>query len=218
MNPSPLDPDTGAVQDAQDRVCLQIAAALGTRGWCVTPDFLPAVQVRAARAALQVSWRRGEFRPAGVGRGAGLQYRPEMRTDRMRWLDPGDCAPAHRQYLAVLEPLRLAINHTLFLGLFEFEAHLTVYPPGTYYRKHLDQFRGPGSRCVSCILYLNEAWQPADGGQLRIYTDARDEHVCTEIQPLGGQLVTFLSSRYLHEVLPASRERMGITGWFRTRD
>jgi len=200
-----------------DPLCAQIAATLDEQGWCVTPGFLPAVLTGQARDELQAHWQRGDFRPAGVGRGAGLQFKPSVRTDRVRWLDPSQCDPAHRYYLAVLEQLRLAINGTLYLGLFEFEAHLAVYPPGTYYRKHLDQFRDMGTRCVSCILYLNEDWQAADGGQLRLYTDARDERHYEEILPLGGQLVTFLSARYLHEVLPSTRHRMSITGWFRTR-
>jgi SM-20-related protein len=140
-----------------------------------------------------------------------------VRTDWVRWLDPVHCEPAHQHYLAALEYLRAAINRSLYLGLVEFESHLAVYPPGTYYRKHLDQFRDMGTRSVSCILYLNDAWQAADGGQLRIYTDARNDAHYQEILPLGGQLVTFLSTRFLHEVMPATRHRMSITGWFKIR-
>ena len=33
----------------------------------------------------------------------------------------------------------------------------------------------------------------------------------------GGRLVAFLSDRFEHEVLPATRERMSFTGWFRRR-
>jgi len=99
-----------------------------------------------------------------------------------------------------------------------FEAHLAIYPPGTYYHRHIDQFIGIGTRRVTCTLYLNEDWQAADGGQLRIYTDPDDPQYGEDILPLGGTLVTFLSARFLHEVLPARRSRMSITGWFRTRE
>ena len=38
-----------------------------------------------------------------------------------------------------------------------------------------------------------------------------------DVLPQGGRLVAFLSDRFEHEVLPARRERMSFTGWFRRR-
>jgi SM-20-related protein len=105
----------------------------------------------------------------------------------------------------------------LYLGLFNFEGHLARYPAGAFYRRHLDQFRGVELRALTCILYLNPDWQPADGGILRIFTDpGRPEHA-EEVAPRGGTLVTFLSARFEHEVRPAARERLSLTGWFKRR-
>jgi SM-20-related protein len=36
-------------------------------------------------------------------------------------------------------------------------------------------------------------------------------------EPTGGCLVVFLSGEVPHEVLPATRERLSLTGWFRRR-
>lgn len=194
-----------------------IVAALAARGWSVTPGFLETGLVDELRQELAGRWHSGGFRHAGVGRGAQLEVRPEVRTDWVNWLDPQDCSAAQARYLAALERLRLAINGALLLGLFDFEAHQAVYPPGSFYRKHLDQFIGIGTRRVTCVLYLNADWQAGDGGQLRLYTDPDNSGRYEDIQPQGGTLVTFLSARFLHEVLPARRQRMSITGWFRTR-
>ena len=65
---------------------------------------------------------------------------------------------------------------------------------------------------------IDQQGDTEDGGQLRIYTDETDENRYQEITPIGGRLVLFLSARFLHEVMPARRERLGVTGWFRTRD
>jgi SM-20-related protein len=199
--------------DSGERIALRLA----DRGWCVTPEFLSPRLVGELRGEAERFWEEGGFHPAGVGRGAEAQVRSEVRTDRVNWLDPHTGSDAQRRYLHALEELRRAINRELFLGLFDYEGHLAIYPPGGYYRRHLDQFRGIGLRTVSCILYLNRDWTDADGGQLRLYTDPNEPSHYEEILPLGGQLVTFLSARFPHEVLPARRPRISLTGWFRRR-
>jgi SM-20-related protein len=198
--------------------CERIARGLADDGWCVTPGFVTPELVNMLAGEAQQEWVAGEFRPAGVGRGTDLKVRPEIRNDRVNWLDPAGPSLAQRAYLDQLERLRQAINNQLYLGLFDFEGHLAVYPPGSYYRRHRDQFRGIGLRTVTVILYLNDDWAARDGGQLRLYTDPDDPRSYRDILPQGGRLVTFLSAEFEHEVLPATRDRLSLTGWFRIRD
>lgn len=195
----------------------RIATDLADHGWSVCEHFLPPAQIAALAAELKTRWRDGGFRPAGVGVGAGLHLRPEIRSDRVHWLEESAQTAAEAPYFAALEALRLAINRELFLGLFSFEGHMTIYPPGSFYRKHLDQFHGVAYRKVSAILYLNDDWKTGDGGQLRLYLDASGEGEYIDVLPQGGTLACFLSDRFHHEVLPAGRERMSITGWFKVR-
>jgi len=212
----------GALPDWPDEVSGEaglidsIVAGLHGPGWSVTPGFLPPLLVSGLASEVRTAWQEGRFRHAGVGRGEGLEVRPEVRSDRVLWL-PDSASGLVGRYLQLLESLRQTINRELCLGLFEFEGHFAIYPPGAYYRKHLDQFRGIGERTVTTVLYLNEDWDDADGGQLRLYVDREDGTGFVDVQPLGGQLVTFLSARFLHEVLPARRERLSITGWFKRR-
>lgn len=196
---------------------LRIAEDLAAAGWSVCPGFLaPEDIVALAREAGEL-WQEGDFRRAGIGRGGDLQVREEVRGDHVRWLDEAALTPAQRRYHAALDRLRLALNQTLFLGLFDFESHLAVYPPGAFYRRHLDQHKSSDRRVVSAILYLNESWQAGDGGALRLYLDDTGE-LWRDVLPLAGTLVCFLSADFYHEVLPARRERMSLTGWFRRRD
>jgi SM-20-related protein len=199
-------------------IAVRIADELNARGWAVIPDFVPPDLLQALREECLENWRQGEFRHAGVGRGEEFEIRPELRSDRVLWLEPGGEGPAQRDYLQRLEELRQELNRQIFLGLFEFEGHMAVYPPGSFYARHLDQFRGIGLRTVTAILYLNREWQADDGGQLRLYTVPGDEETYLDILPIGGQLVVFMSAEFMHEVLPAGRERMSITGWFKRRD
>ena len=195
-----------------------VARALSTQGWGVFPGYLSVAQTERLAAECRGLWQDGCFRHAGVGRGESFELRPEIRNDKVLWLDPQEASPAQHLWLGELEALRQALNQALFLGLFEFEGHFAIYPPGSYYRKHLDQFRGIGLRTVTAILYLNTTWQAGDGGQLRLYLERDGEGEYLEVEPRGGTLVSFLSADYFHEVLPSRTERMSLTGWFRTRE
>lgn len=189
-----------------------IADGLGARGWHVCPNFFRPEQVARLAAEARVAWEGGDFRPARVGAGHSPHLSAAIRGDHTLWLERAR-SPLE-EFHAAIEALRLAVNGALFLGLFEFEGHFAVYPPGTFYRRHLDQFDDDRSRQLSCVLYLNEAWVPAHGGVLRLYTEGRQY---VDIAPCGGTLVTFLSERFYHEVLPNTVERYSLTGWFRTR-
>ncbi|MGA8258646.1 MAG: 2OG-Fe(II) oxygenase, partial [Arenicellales bacterium] len=172
-----------------------IADALAGEGWTAVPGFVDSRLLATLAAECFALWSDGAFRRAGTGIGETWQIRPEVRSDCVLWLDPAGLSAAQRRYFELLEQLRRRINQTLFLGLFEFEGHFTVYPPGAFYKKHLDRFRGARHRLVSCILYLNEDWRREDGGALRLYTDERDESATVDIHPEGGTLVAFLSER-----------------------
>jgi hypothetical protein len=87
-------------------------------------------------------------------------------------------------------------------------------PPRASYRRHRDRFHDDDERVLSCALYLNESWADADGGALRIYLDGG---AARDILPVGGTLVCFLSDRFEHKVLPATHERLALTGWLRRR-
>jgi SM-20-related protein len=195
----------------------RIVEELAESGRSVQPGFLAPADLRALREEAFELWRTGAFRPAGVGAGAESGVRAEIRGDRILWLEEPYTA-AQQRYLDVLERLRLAINRALYLGLFAFEGHLAVYPPGSFYQKHLDRFQTASHRVVSCILYLNDDWKPEDGGQLRLYAGPEEDAATQDVLPEGGNFVLFLSGGVPHEVLPSTRERVSLTGWFRTRE
>ena len=192
-----------------------IIDALTADGLAIVPGFLAPQACHALAEECRQLTHAGEFHPAGVGQGEQWQLREDIRSDQIRWLSPQDCGPQQGHYLALMEAYRERLNQELFLGLIEFEGHATIYPPGSFYTRHRDQFRGNNQRTVTAILYLNDDWQAPHGGQLRIELDERGNTI--EVLPELGTLVTFISERYWHEVLPATRERLSLTGWFKTR-
>lgn len=196
-----------------------IADALVTHGYLIVDDFIhPSL---AESLVMQFELLQGDaFKPAGIGRQTDFQRQETIRSDNIRWIE--NTSDAEKKFLTVMECLRVGINQRLFMGLFDYESHFAHYPVGAFYKKHLDAFRshvkeGQSNRVLSTVLYLNNHWLPEYGGELLIYAENGDK-VIERVVPVMGRLVIFLSEKFPHEVLPASRERKSIAGWFRVNE
>lgn len=105
------------------------------------------------------------------------------------------------------------------------QCQLSMYlPDGSTYARHLDQcnigilemgllewLRASDyrHRVVTAILYLNSAdWNGE--GQLRYFDK---ENNSFDVDPIGGTLVLFNSSKVEHEVQPSTKDRYALTLW-----
>lgn len=194
-----------------------IGDGLVEKGIAVVENFIDSALVERLRAEVDRLAGAGEFSYARIGQGEAKQVCPNIRGDQIYWIDSKEPGEPQATYLASLEAVRYEINEATLLGLFEWEGHFALYGPGSFYRRHLDVFRHARERKVSTILYLNQDWTPACGGELRIYTEGTSLESYRDIEPRGGTLVCFLSDVFYHEVLPAHADRCSVTGWFRVR-
>ncbi|MCC5865336.1 MAG: 2OG-Fe(II) oxygenase [Wenzhouxiangella sp.] len=203
-----------------DQVLARVGESLTERGWWVGDNAVAPDLVGELKAELEVLRAADELQRAGIGRDLDWQLAERIRRDRIHWLSRS--SPVQMRLLDQMEALRLTLNRELFLGLFEFEAHFAHYPPGAFYRRHLDSFRGAANRIISTVIYLNEDWREDDGGELLLYPPEQDHSMSsgtvtemTRIAPVAGRLALFLSEEIPHEVLTARRDRYSIAGWFR---
>ena len=190
---------------------------LSDQGYAVIENFLPGQEIKALSHHAKSLQKNGEMHKAATGLSKKNTNNSILRGDFIHWIEASQACKIEQIYLDSMSSLQQAINQSFFLGLFELESHFAIYPPGAGYQKHFDRFIGRNERNVSCILYLNEDWTKDYGGALRMYLDQKDENNYIDITPQAGTLVVFLSEEFLHEVLPAKRERISLTGWFRTR-
>jgi SM-20-related protein len=182
----------------------RIADDLASQGYAIADQFMSQNEVRDVLSLKEFS---NKLKKAGIGK--EHQVNEAIRGDYIHWLDKNTAPQEILVYFNRVDQLMSYLNRALFLSLKDYEIHMTVYPVGAYYKRHLDQFRKDDHRKLSIICYLNEDWQESDGGQLRIYLP--DGSI--DVLPLAGRLVCFRSDQLEHEVLPAKRERKSLTGW-----
>lgn len=186
-----------------------IADGLAEQGYAMVDQFLRQDEVDAILGSQGFRQGVDHFKKAGIGKHEGHQVNEAIRGDYIQWIDRETAEPSVKLYLNRLGDLTAYLNQALYLSLKDFEVHLTVYPAGTFYKRHLDQFRHDDHRRLSVICYLNNAWEEAHGGQLRMHLPGGQK----DFLPLAGRLVCFRSDQIEHEVLPANRERLSLTGW-----
>lgn len=187
----------------------QIADGIAEHGYAVADQFLDTSEVADILSISEFKDWFGHFKKAGIGKNQGHQINEAIRGDYIKWIDNNSSARPIDIYLDKLRHLAGHINQSLFLSIKDYEVHMTVYPPGAFYKRHLDQFNRDDHRKLSIICYLNEDWLPEYGGQLRIWLP--DKHI--DVLPTAGRLVCFRSDLIEHEVLPATKARLSITGW-----
>jgi SM-20-related protein len=187
----------------------RIADGLADRSYAVIDSFLSEKEVHDILQSDEIKTHKLHFRKAGIGKHGDKQLNESVRGDFIQWIDPVRASQPVISYVARLQQLIQFVNQNLFLSLLDVEVHLTVYPVGTFYKRHKDQFQRDDHRKLSVICYLNPGWNAAEGGQLRMYLPEGP----VDVLPEAGRFVCFRSDALEHEVLPATRERFSLTGW-----
>ena len=213
----------------------QLCDDLVQQAWSQHDHFLSRELILSLAAECRALHEKNSLKQARIGRAQETHVQTNIRSDQIAWLEAGQSA-ACDAYLQIMDQLRITLNQALYLGLEEYESHFAFYAPGAAYSKHLDRFHSDDARTVSVVLYLNEDWQTEQGGALRLYppqsptqsqsqspspsptpTQNPQENTSQDIYPEAGRIAIFLSADMPHEVLPATRDRMSLTGWFKRR-
>lgn len=191
----------------------QLVDGLAEDGYAIIDNFLNEEEVDSILSLDDFKNALLQFKKAGIGKNDERQINESIRGDFIKWIDPANAPVPVQVYVEKMRSLISFVNRSLFLSLKDFEIHMTVYPIGSFYKRHLDQFKKDDHRRLSVICYLNKEWTEAQGGQLRIYF----ENGFKDVLPVAGRLVCFRSDLLEHEVLTSHRERLSLTGWLLDR-
>jgi SM-20-related protein len=189
---------------------------LSENGYAICDAFLSAEVITALADKATKCYLNAVMTAAKTGQNT-RKLNSNIRGDSIFWLSEASENTSVQTYFNKMHLLRNALNQHLFMNVQELETHLAVYPIGSVYEKHLDQFQhGETSqaRQLSSVLYLNQDWHTEDGGALRLHVSDSNY---IDISPTAGKLVLFLSNKYWHEVRIAKIDRISLTGWFRSR-
>ncbi len=191
----------------------QLIHELCNQGFYIIDGFLESSQCQSLQAMACELYEQGLFRGAKIGLKLESHQNEVIRTDEIFWLDEKETHPAIQIFLERIQQLAQILNQSLFLGLHEFETHFAAYQPGTFYKKHIDQFAMQKTRKISCVYYLNKHWKAEFGGELKLYNS--QDQLIENVLPLENRFICF-NSELPHEVCITHQPRYSITGWMKT--
>ena len=178
----------------------------------IADDFLSKILSAHLKENLIALYANKQLLLAGTGNLTGLTHDKLTRSDKIYWLDREHNNVHENSFFELMDSFVKYLNSSCYTGITGYEFHYTLYEKGSFYKRHLDQFRNNKSREYSMIMYLNDNWQQQDGGELCVF---HSDHLQT-IEPRNGKCVFFKSSELEHEVLLTNQPRLSITGWLKT--
>eukprot|EP00966_Prymnesium_polylepis_P219391 5075919-Prymnesium_polylepis.1 len=176
---------------------------------CVDGAVPPEAAAQAAQE-VRVLASLGLLRPDPDDPCNPLQQRYDLQLWHAGMLDQlASIAPGLVRCVRALWSLPAQLQEELGLALRVPQTMMVArYPPGAYYRRHMDSYDGHDiPRLVTVLLYL--VWQPQAGGQLRCHVPGGPR----DFDPLPGRLVVFMSQEVEHEVLRSEGNRIALTLW-----
>jgi len=177
----------------------------------IAENFLSEALASHLKDNLRTLYADKQLLDAGTGNEVVVVQDKRVRGDKIYWLDRKHNDPHENDFFDLMDQFVSHLNSSCYTGITGYEFHYTLYEKGSFYKKHLDQFRNNGSRQYSMIMYLNADWEEKDGGELRIH----QENTQQNIAPTSGKSVFFKSSELEHEVLLTNTTRLSITGWLK---
>jgi SM-20-related protein len=177
----------------------------------ISGSFLSDAHALSLTTNLKNLYTGNQLSYAGTGNETRAVLNTLVRGDKIHWLDRKHNNIAENAFFELMDSFVLYLNSTCYTGITGYEFHYTLYETGSFYKKHLDQFKNNTSRQYSMIMYLNVDWLAIDGGELCIYQNG----IAELIAPMNGKSVFFKSSDLEHEVLLCNKARMSITGWLK---
>lgn len=192
----------------QDETYISWLDQLAENDYVIIDDFISEELFGIVSTYFSERLAENDLAKAGIGALGDYTIDKQIRGDYVYWLDESKDA-ALQPFFDQMNEFVLKVKRFCFLSISDVECHLAYYPKGSFYKRHVDQFKERNNRILSFVLYLNPDWEQEHEGELIIYKGEK----AIKIPPLKSRLILFKSAGLEHEVALTHNERLSLTGW-----
>lgn len=175
--------------------------------------FLDDETLAGLRKNIDKLYKNDAMHAAGLGNNSVYQLNKNIRGDNIKWIENDSINPYEKVVIDKINRFINYLNSSCYTSIKNFESHYACYEPGSFYKRHLDQFQTDNGRKFSIVIYLNQNWTAADAGAISVYPKDAE---ALDFLPLGGRIIFFKSDVLEHEVNPSTtRDRLSIATWLK---
>ncbi|MEJ6583719.1 MAG: 2OG-Fe(II) oxygenase [Crocinitomicaceae bacterium] len=181
---------------------------LAENDYVIIDDFISEELFGSVSTYFSARLAEDDLAKAGIGALGTYTVDKQIRGDYVYWLDESKDTTL-QPFFAQMNEFVSKLKRFCFLSISDVECHLAYYPIGSFYKRHVDQFKERNNRILSFVLYLNPNWKEEHEGELVIYKDEKT----IKVAPIKSRLILFKSAGLEHEVALTHNERFSLTGW-----
>lgn len=197
-----------AMEYFSDETYLEWMDQLAENDFVTIDDFISDELYESIVSYFMERLEENDLEKAGIGALGDYTIDKKIRGDYVYWLDEKKDILL-QPFFEQMHEMVSKVKRFCFLSISDFECHLAYYPAGSFYKRHVDQFKERNNRILSFVLYLNPNWKQEHEGELIIYKNEN----AIKISPIKSRLILFKSAGLEHEVALTYHERMSLTGW-----
>ncbi|MCB9034484.1 MAG: 2OG-Fe(II) oxygenase [Chitinophagales bacterium] len=196
----------------QNNLFEQMIQSLIDNEYAISNHFITTETALALKNNLLQRYQQDKMHPAGIGKNFDYAKNTKVRGDVISWIEDNTSNQTEQILFEQINSFIQYLNQTCYTNINSYEFHYAFYEKGSFYKKHLDQFRADRARQFSLVIYLNDDWTTEDEGNLQLYLPNKT----ISILPFAGTAVLFKSDKIEHEVLPSTtKNRLSIAGWLK---
>ncbi|RYZ92162.1 MAG: 2OG-Fe(II) oxygenase, partial [Sphingobacteriaceae bacterium] len=115
----------------------------------IADNFLTATLAAHLKNNLLLLHQQKQLYKAGTGNDTLAVHNTLVRGDKIYWLDRKHKNLHEDAFLDLVDDFVLYLNRTCYSGITGYEFHYTLYEKGSFYKKHIDQFKNNSARAYS---------------------------------------------------------------------
>jgi SM-20-related protein len=139
-----------------DQLYEEIISGLSENNYALAEGLFGEAVLAGLHAELHRQINLRNLKNAATGNRVNTVNNQSIRSDKIKWIDNHPKNESEQAFIQKINDLSAYLNRTCYTGIRDCEFHYACFEKGSFYKRHIDQFKNDESRKFSVVTYLNK--------------------------------------------------------------